>query len=303
LTLQNLDRLDEAGRTLAQSRRLAGELGLPGGPHIAAAVQYYWLGRWDEALAELDSVVHDGPEITFYGVRQRGLIRLLHGIAARIAAHRDDSAAMETALKAAAACTDPTVQARENGDFLLMASAVAAEQSGDPARALALLAPVLDSKYAPMMLRHQWLPTIVRLALEVGDDTIATAALELSSAEADKEYRPARAHAALHWCRGLVSSDAEEILLVVKHFSNVGRRVEYAMAAEDAAVLLARRGEIPAATRAARDAMAVYSELRAAWDASRASSRLRPFGIEFPSARPAETWIRRIPQRSSGRNH
>ncbi|MET0237612.1 MAG: BTAD domain-containing putative transcriptional regulator [Kibdelosporangium sp.] len=279
-TLENLDRLDDAEATLDAARHLVTRLSLPSGPHIAAAVHYYWLGRWDEALAELDSVMQDGPEITFYGLRQHGVIRLLHGTAALIAAHRDDAVTLERHLKMGSEHPRPTPEARESCDFLLMAAALAAEQRGRPDEALQLLTPVLDQGYSRMMLRHQWLPKVVRLALDQGDRALARSALDVCVAEADMEARPARASAAAQWCQGLVESDPGALLTVAKHYAVTGRKIEHGLASEDAAVLLAADRRPDEARKALHDAMNVYNELGAAWDVRRAESRLASFRLQ-----------------------
>ncbi len=84
-SLQNLDRLDEAERTLAAiAERRPGEA-----LQVAAAVQHYWTARWDDALAELGTVTPDAPGITFHGMREPGAAALLmHGVAALVAARR-----------------------------------------------------------------------------------------------------------------------------------------------------------------------------------------------------------------------
>ena len=64
-TLQNLDRWAEAEQTLRQARELAHRSGGPGNAAwVSAAVLRYWLGQWDDALAELGPVDHDAPELT-----------------------------------------------------------------------------------------------------------------------------------------------------------------------------------------------------------------------------------------------
>ncbi len=107
-------------------------------------MQDYWLGRWDEALAEVGAVTEDGPGITFHGLREPGAVTmLLHGVAALIALHRDDHDLAAAHLDAADAVPASEAE-RENCDFLLVARALAAEQRGRPAEALDLLAPLLQ---------------------------------------------------------------------------------------------------------------------------------------------------------------
>jgi DNA-binding CsgD family transcriptional regulator/tetratricopeptide (TPR) repeat protein len=278
-TLQNLDELTEATRTLGAAQHLVTQRGLTSGLHIPAAVHHYWLGRWDDALTELDAVVQDRPEITFYGLRQRGAIGLLHGVKALISAHRDDSAALETHLKAAADYPQATVEARD--DFLLTATSVAAEQRGRPDEAMRALIPLLSGDYPRMVPRHQWLPRLTRLAIDQGDRTLAESALAACHLGSDREVTPARASVAAQWCRGLLERDAGALLTVAKHFAAAGRKVEHAASSEDLAVLLASVGRTDDAHAAFYDALTVYTGLGAAWDVRRAESRLKPFGIRW----------------------
>ncbi len=278
-TLHNLDELDEASRTLDTARNTVTRRGLTSGPHLSAAVHLYWLGRWDEALAELDEVVRDRPEITFHGVRQHGSIRLLHGVRALIAAHRDDSTALETHLKSSAEHRGPSAAIRD--DFLPMATSLAAEQLGHPDEALRFLLPLLDDDYPPLVPRHQWLPRLTRLALDFGETAVAKAALATCLLDADREQSPARATLAAQWCRGLVERDLVALTAVAEHFGRVGRKVEQAAVSEDRAVLLAAEGRTEEAHAAFYDALTVYTGLDATWDVRRAESRLKPFGIRW----------------------
>jgi hypothetical protein len=53
----------------------------------------YWLGQWDDALAELGSDDIDVAGLTYSGLRERGPVLLLSGVAALIAGRRDQRAA------------------------------------------------------------------------------------------------------------------------------------------------------------------------------------------------------------------
>jgi DNA-binding SARP family transcriptional activator/DNA-binding CsgD family transcriptional regulator/tetratricopeptide (TPR) repeat protein len=283
-TLQNLDRLDEATATLTIAQDLISRRGLDGGMHIPAAVHWYWLGRWDDAMTELDAVVRDSPEITFYGLRQRGAILLLHGVSALIAALRGDGAQLAAHLRDAEEYPLASVEDREHCDFLLAAAATAAEQHDRPDEALRVFAPTLDQKYARMMLRHQWLPIVVRLALTVGDHETARQALEVCEAEQAMEAVPARATNAADWCRGLIERNGELVLAVANRFGTAGRRVEQALATEDAAVVLAGTGAGERGRATFATCVAQYAELGASWCIRRAESRLLPFGIDRTQA-------------------
>ncbi|GAA3838608.1 BTAD domain-containing putative transcriptional regulator [Saccharothrix violaceirubra] len=282
-SLQNLDRLDEAERALR---------GVPDPPtclQVTAAVHHHWTGRWDEALAGLDALAEDGTGL--FGLREPGPTTLLvHGVAALIAGHRDDRVAATAHLTAAREHTAATRAERENCDFHLAAEALAAEQRGDVVGALAHLAPALRPDYAPMMLRHQWLPLVIRLALTVDDHATARTALAVCEEEAAKEVVPARAHAAAAHCRGLLADDPDPVLEAAAHYRSVGRVVECATALEDAGVLLAAAGRADEASSAFAEAVESFGALSARWDVHRAESRRRAAGVvHHPGHPPAKS--------------
>lgn len=285
-TLQNLDRLDEASRTLDLAQEMVTHRSSPGGMHITAAIHHYWLGRWDDALVEIAAADEDGLERTFFGTRERSPVLQQYGASALIAGRRGVVADMVAALEDAEEHESATVANRESSDFLLAAKALAAEQRGSAVEALAIFMPILDPDYAQMMLRHQWLPTVIRLALDTSDRDAALQALSVCEKEATMELTPARAWCAAAWCRGLVANDPSPLLEAAEHYRKSGRRVELANVLEDAAVLLARGGSIAGAEQAFREARTVYTQLRAAWDISRGEARLHEFGVRrvIPSA-------------------
>jgi DNA-binding SARP family transcriptional activator len=262
-SLQNLDRLDEAQSTLRAAAEFAAEHHLPAGMQVATAVHDYWRGRWDDALAEVSAVTADGPGITLHGMREPGAVTmLLHGVAALIALHRDARDLAAAHLDAADAVPASEAE-RENCDFLLVARALAAEQRGKPAEALELLAPLLQPSYAPMMLRHQWLPDALRLARGQSRMDIAERAAAICANEAAREVRPARAHAAHLRCQALQSGDPAPAREAAEHYRRVGRPFELAAALEDAAMLGGERPD---------EALRIYASMSARWDVARTST-------------------------------
>jgi DNA-binding CsgD family transcriptional regulator/tetratricopeptide (TPR) repeat protein len=278
-TLQNLDRWPEAEATLRRARELAQHDGLRGASQsVAAAVLMFWLGRWDDAMAELAPVHQDLAELTYAGLRERGQASLWHGIGALIAARRNDRVSAASSLEAGHSTPMRTPAERENGDFLIMAGAVLAEQAGDQGRALSILS-TLERRPGEMTLIHQWLPDVVRLALAVGDDDAALAAVQTCRAEAAAESTPARATAAARRCAGLLTCDPAELRHAVAHYRTVGPALELAGALEDLAVVLAAQGEAEEAKLAFNEAADHYTGFGATWDISRGERRLRAFGL------------------------
>lgn len=283
LSVPTIDSLDEAAEPLDAARRIAATRAVPGEMHLAGAVHYYWLGRWREALSELDAVIRDGAETASYVLRSPGSALLVHGVGALIAGHRGEPALARTHLDAAGRQQWPPGLEPDGGDFLLAAQALLAEQDGRPEAALAALLPLLEDHYPPAA-RHQWLPDLVRLSLWLGESGHAEQAVRLLAPEG--ESTPSQAAAAAH-CRGLVAGDPAPVLTAAGHYRAAGRVLKQAKATEDAAILLAESGSLTEARTAFRGALTAYTGMGAVWDVRRAEARMQPFGIRRAgSARP-----------------
>jgi DNA-binding CsgD family transcriptional regulator/tetratricopeptide (TPR) repeat protein len=275
-SLQNLDRWPEAELALRQARAFAQRSGSPDqATRVTAAVLRYWLGQWDDALAELGS---DDTDAYAY-LRERWPTLLVYGVAALIAGRRDQRTTAGQYLRLGLALPIQILTDRENQDFLLAAHALALEQSGDTRQAMLRLAEILPRRDGEMTLIHQWLPDLVRLALAAGDGQMAQVAAQACQAEAAAETRPARAAAASLRCRGLLRSDPGPLRDAVAHYRSAGPAVELPAALEDLAVVLAERGHNDEARVTLHEAVSLYDGLQAAWDIRRADSRLRPHGI------------------------
>ena len=279
-TLQNLDRWPEAELALQQTREFAQRSGSSDrATWVTAAVLRYWLGQWDDALAELNSDDIDAPGLRYAFLREDWPALLMHGVAALIAGRRDQRAAAGQHLRQGLALPVQILTDRENRDFLVAAHALALEQSGDTRQAMLRLAEILPRHHGEMTLIHQWLPDLVRLALAVGDRRMARAAAQACQAEAAAETEPARAAAASLRCRGLLRSDPGPLRDAVAHYRSLGPAVQLPAALEDLAAVLAQRGQEDEAKAALNEAVGLYEDLDARWDIRRADSRLRAHGI------------------------
>ncbi|WP_422774489.1 helix-turn-helix transcriptional regulator [Plantactinospora sp. WMMC1484] len=280
-SLQNLSRWADAEAALREAREFLHRAGRAEDTTsgVTAGVLMFWLGRWDDALAELHAVEQNGSASTYRGLREGGPGWLWHGVAAVVAARRDERAEAAAHVRAVADRPVVTVADRENTDFLRVGRSLAAEQDGDQQLALALLGDFLERRPGEMTLTHQWLPGIVRLALAVKDRSAAEAAVRACLAEAAAEQVPARAVAAAEWCRGLHDGDPLPLRTAVQHYRGAGAPVDLAGALEDLGVVLAQRGETAEARAALDEAIELYGGFGAAWDIRRAGARLRAYGV------------------------
>jgi DNA-binding CsgD family transcriptional regulator len=279
-TLQNLDRWPDAELALRQARESAQRSGSPDRPTwVTAAVLWYWLGQWDDALAELSSDEGDAPGLTYTFLRERWPALLVHGVTALIAGRRDQRTTADEQLRAGLALPVLRLSDRENRDFLVAAHAVALEQRGEIGQAMQELAAIVPRHDGEMTLTHQWLPDLVRLAIAAGDPRTPRTAAQACQAEAAAETRPARAAAASLRCQGLLETDPVPLRDAVAHYRRVGPAVELPAALEDLAAVLAERGQEEEARAVLNEAVSLYERLNARWDVRRAYSRLRRYGI------------------------
>jgi len=281
-TLQNLDEWQQAELALRQSREFAQRSGhADRATWSSAAVLRYWLGQWDDALAELGSDATDAPRLVYSFRRERWSALLFHGVAALIAGRREQRTTAGQHLREGLALPVEILTDLENRDFLVAAHALSLEQGGEPRQAMVRLAGLLPRRDGEMTLTHQWLPDLVRLAVTVGDRQQAEAAAQACQQEATAETRPARAAAGSLRCHGLLEADPDRLQAAVAHYRTVGPAAELPAALEDLAVVLAERGSGEDARAALNEAVGLYEDMQARWDIRRAESRLRPHGIKL----------------------
>jgi DNA-binding CsgD family transcriptional regulator len=215
------------------------------------------------------------------------------GLAALIAAHRDDRAEVAAHLDAAEKKL-PGLHGRRRmySMYLLRAKAVAAERDGRPDQALALLTEAVAAVAIESPAELHWLADLVRCALAAGDRPAAEAAAARCEQEAARHGGPAAA-AAAGWCRGLADADPGPLAGAVAYYRTVTRPLALGQALEDLAVVRAASGDAGGARAALREAVAIYAGLRAEWDILRADTRVRPYGVRRRRAgtrRPETGW-------------
>jgi DNA-binding CsgD family transcriptional regulator/tetratricopeptide (TPR) repeat protein len=271
--LEDQDQMAEAEAAIREALALAEQVGTPRLALIctAAGDYYFETGQWDEALTVLETITEVSDDL--------GVAILLHGQVALIAAHRDQWQLADEHLAAVAGQALDTADQQDLAYCLLRARAMAAERVGGAASAVAVLAWCLDPAIAEGMgERHLLLPSLARAAVGVGDPATAAAAAEAAAEEAGRAPLPARTAAAA-WCRGLAIADPQPLLDSAGYYQAAGRPLEQAQSLEDAAGLLAGRGDLASARQAYITAAQVYLRLGADWDLRRADAQMRQHGI------------------------
>jgi DNA-binding CsgD family transcriptional regulator len=294
-TLQNLDQWPQAELALRQAREFAQQAGRTDRATWAlAATLRYWLGEWDDALAELGPEASDARGLVHFFLRDRWSVLLSHGVAALIAGRREHRTTANRHLREGLALSADSLSDRENRDFLVAAHAVSLEQGGETRQAMLKLAEILPRHDGEMTLTHQWLPDLLRLALAAGERQVALTAAKACQEEATAETRPARAAAASLRCHGLLESDPDRLAQAVAHYRSVGPLAQLPAALEDMAVVMAEHGNAEDARAALNEAVGLYENMQARWDVRRAEGRLRPYGVK------RETRSRRGPRATFG---
>lgn len=249
------------------------------GYDIARAHCLYHLGRWDDALVELDSAIAWSQDTG----RESWVLAL--ALRAVIGAHRDQGAGaradLEQAVAAAAAGASVWHPAT-----LAHARALVDEYDGAPDRAHASAARSWQMLLAAGL--PQGLPQIgthlARLRAAghgSSDDPAGSVALLDDLAALSPRARNAAASAAV--VRGLADADPERLDAAADLFDTAGRVVDAAWAREDAAVAWAVAG----APERARDrlvaAVTTYGELGAVRRTAAAVARARAVGVRLGS--------------------
>jgi len=282
--LDTRGRRAEALATAQQALALGERVGTPRLAEIRSnlAAVYFYAGQWDDALAQLEvAVTTAGPKLHMV---------VAHGMSAHIAGHRDDSAALEEHLAAIDSIPIRDIAWGKPVSDVFLARALAAERAGNLEQAEAILAECLDPSLSEVMSDvGSVLPTLCRLAITAGHDATAAQAYAVALARTDTDAR---------YCHGLVESDPAELMAAADSYRSASQPLSCALALEDAAILLAERGETQQAQAAFTEAVEKYETMGADWDIRRAVGRLRRRGIRRgsrPIRRPASGWAALTP--------
>jgi DNA-binding CsgD family transcriptional regulator len=271
VSLFNLDRCDEALATAERAGQLADQVGTSlrvVQAHITLCQALHELGRWDEALTEIAAVPED--------LKDPLIVCCELGIAAEIAFHRNNPEAARRYLSAA----EPHLQRigqRIVPQFLL-ARSLDREQAGDLSAALGVLTGTFHDNPDELGEIEDLLADSVRLALKVGDKSIAQTIAGQAATLAEGSEIPHQQANALY-CRGMVDRDAFVLLAAAQRYADAGRPLPRAKALEAAAECLVETEERTAARQAFEQAVEIYEFLGAEADLNRVQSEFRAYGI------------------------
>ncbi|MGH3178085.1 MAG: ATP-binding protein [Streptosporangiaceae bacterium] len=277
VALGNLDRYQEALTAAGQARQLAEQVGTAirlAQAHSALGQLLFETGRWDDALAEVESL----PE----NLKKPAAACIDLGIAAAIGFHRGDILAARYRLAAAAPYTERL--GRRHVGPLALARSLDREQGGVLPEALAALAAVFSDssddveEVEEVEEVEDLLADAVRLASEAGDLARAHAFADQAAALAAVSETPHRQATALY-CRGLLDHDVSGLLAAAERYQDAGRPLLRARALEAAASEFARGGDRDQARAAYTSAAEIYTRLGGAVDVARVQARLSAEGI------------------------
>ncbi len=291
--LMEMDCLDDARRAIEEGRRLSETLGARWNlPEYAltAALERFFRGEWDDALAEIEAAFALAEET---GTRH-GLVATA-AYKARIALARDDLNTAEAAVAFAER------EFAESGPQYRLAwmwwtRALLLEASGKMDQALGVLAGGWDrlGQVGIADERPHLGPDLVRLALARGDRQRAEVTTAQVEEVAAMNPQVATAAGAALRCRGLVNGSANVLLEAARAYRKAPRPYDLACACEDAAITLCQHGRLPEARQLVSDAAEIYVRLGAVRELARMDGRMRPFGLRRgrrgPRGRPKTGW-------------
>jgi DNA-binding CsgD family transcriptional regulator len=271
VNLCNLNRYDEALATAERARQLADQVGTTvrlAQAHGALGQLFFETGRWDDALAEIETVPMD--------LKEPGAACGEFGTLAVISFHRNQPEAARRQLAAA----EPLAERLGHRLMppLLLARSLDREQAGSRTEALAVLTAALDANPDDVGETEDLLGDAVRLAVRTGDKTTAQTLTGQVTALAAGSQIPHQQANALY-CRGLVDRDHTLLTWAAQRYEDAGRPLPRARALEAAAECLVEIEDRTTARLLFEQAVEVYEFLGAEADLNRVQAEFRGHGI------------------------
>lgn len=272
VALCNLDQYEQAFTAAGEARRLADSVGTAirlAQAHGALSQLLYNTGRWDEALAEVETL--------HVNLKEPGGACWDLAMAAVIYFHRSEISEAHRLLTA-------TAPHAERVDRLIgplvLARSMERESGGAEREALAALTTAFDG-VTDIDEIEDLFADAVRLATRTGELNTAKSLTEKAVALAEGSQIPHRQANSLY-CRGMLDSDPEKLLAAAARYEEATRPLHQAKALEAAAMIFVE-DENEESRKRARDAMTrsveVYEFLGAAADVQRILSVFRRHGI------------------------
>jgi DNA-binding CsgD family transcriptional regulator len=271
VVLGSVDRHEDALTVAGQARQLADQVGTAirqAQAHGALGQLMFQTGRWDDALAELESV----PE----NLKEPAAACCELGIAAVISFHRGDLGAARRHL-ATAAPHAKRLGPRPIG-ILALARSLDCEHDGRLPEALAELTAGFGGGTEDLEEMENLFADAVRLAIETADlSTAGVLAAHAAALAADSETPHRQANAL--YCQGLLDHDGAKLLAAAGRYEDAGMPLPQAKALEAAAGEFVDTDERGQARDAFTHAVEIYASLDAAADVSRVQATFRAHGI------------------------
>src|SRR5260221_4846995 len=267
VALGSLDQYEAAFAAARQAQNLADQVGTVvrlAQAHSALGQLFFDTGRWDDALAEVETLHED--------LKEPAAACCDLGVAAVIRFHRGEISAAHRALAAAIPHADRL------GNRVIPPLAVARSLDCEYADGLPEALAVLTAGFADNSEELEEIEILladaVRLATSVGDVGTAKALAGHAATLAAESETPRRQANALY-CHGLIDHDAAQLLLAAERYADASRPLLSAKALEAAAADLVRTDNRDQARAAFTDAIEMYTSLGAAADVARMQARFR----------------------------
>ena len=271
VTLIGLSRYDEALATAEQARRLADQVGTAfrlAQVHGVLGQLFFEIGRWDDALAEIEAVPMN--------LKEPGAAYDEIGISAVISFHRGQP--REARGRLAASESYAARVGQRSLPRMILAQSLDREQTGDLPGALDVLTAAFDGNPDDLGETEDLISDGVRLAVATEDRATAESLTRQAARLAEGSQVPHRQANALY-CQGLIDRDAASLLAAAERFADAERPLPRAKALEAAAECLVEVEDRVGARLAFEQAMGVYEFLGAEADLSRAQAEFRGYGI------------------------
>jgi DNA-binding CsgD family transcriptional regulator len=270
IMLGRLDQYEQAFSSAREARYLADQVGTTfrlTQVHGALGQLLFETGRWDDALAEVETL----PE----NLKEPAAACCDLSIAAVIHFHRGETDTGRRHLAAAVPHAE-RVGHRLIGQ-LALARSLDREHAGAPAEALAVLTDAFDGNAEELEI-EDLLADAVRLAVETGDlNTARDLAGHAATLAAGSEIPHRQAND--FYCRGLLDHDAPRLLAAAERYDDASWPLLSAKALEAAADEFVRGDDRAQAREAFTRAVEVYTSLGAAADVARLQAAFRAHGI------------------------